>query len=75
LEKTLFHYFSERVCVAAKKMKVCFVRLAKKKNKKCAVAKNKTSLCWLIGLAVSRSVMISYNVRFMSVSLMLALSP
>jgi hypothetical protein len=58
-----------------------FCEVAEKlKNKKCAVAKNKTSLRWLVGLAVSRSIMLFKNVRFMLVSLMLvslmfALSP
>jgi len=52
-----------------------FCALAEKlKNKKCVLAKNNTSLRWLVGLAVSRSVMSSKNVRFMSVCLMLALS-
>lgn len=56
-------------------MKECFVRRQKKlKNKKCALAKNKTSLRWLVGLAISPSVMLSKNVRFMSVCLIFALS-
>jgi hypothetical protein len=73
-KNTLLFFYGLASCVS-KKMKVCFVRLVKKlKNKKCALAKNKTSLRGLVGLAVSRSVMLSKNVRFMSVSLMLALS-
>jgi len=52
-------------CAAAKKLK----------NKKCAVAKNKTSLCWLSERAVSPSSLFLKNVRFMSVSLMLVRYP
>jgi len=44
--------------------------------KKSALAKkNKKSKRWLVGLVVSRSDIISKNVRFISVNLMLALSP
>jgi hypothetical protein len=64
------------LCVSASKGKCVQCALAiKLKNKKSALAKNKTSLRWLVGLSVGRTVMMSKNVRFMSVSLMLALSP
>jgi hypothetical protein len=71
-----FDFAFGSVCVQASKGKCVQCEVALKfKNKKCAVAKNKTSLCWLFGLAVSRSVMLSKNVRFMSVCLMLVMSP
>jgi hypothetical protein len=70
-----FDFAFGSVCVQASKGKCvqCAVAL-KLKNKKCALAKNKTSLRWLVGLAVSPSVMLSKSVRFMSVRLMLVLS-
>jgi hypothetical protein len=46
----------------------------KLKNKKCALAKNKTSLRWLFGLAVSRCLMLFQKFDFMSVNLMVARS-
>jgi len=76
LAKTLFHFFSAVGLCVGKKMKVCFVRWHKIVFKKSALAKkNKKSKRWLVGLVVSRSDIISKNVRFISVNLMLALSP
>jgi hypothetical protein len=72
--KHSFIFFLRWICAWQKNESV-FCALAKKlKNKKCALAKNKTSLRGLVGLAVSRSVMLSKNVRFISVSLMFAMS-
>ena len=62
------------LCVSSKTKCATCVTARLLENKKCAVAKNKTSLCWLVGLAVSRSVMLSKNVCFMSVCLMLGLA-
>lgn len=62
------------LCVSCKTKCATCVATMKLENKKCAVAKNKTSLRWLVGLAVNCSRKLSKNVGLMSVCFMLALS-
>ena len=72
VEKWLFCFC---LCVSlcgCGKSKCATCAVAKKlKNKKCAVAKNKTSLRWLSDRAIKSLGSVSKNVRFMSVCLKL----